>query len=128
MLGQDGRNLGFDLLELLVRVVVGQGIEDVVDPGEKFARSLESFNRVGESRGLGARGYGLDLLLLSGYAFLKGGHVVALFDLGEWRRPERRRPFPEKWIRLGRSDRLRLLFFGAREKPQYQDECNTQIK
>jgi hypothetical protein len=53
---------------------------------------------------------------------------VGLFDLGEWRRPERRRPFPEKWIRLGRSDRLRLLFFGAREKPQYQDEGKDQKK
>jgi len=90
VLGQKRRDFRLDLLDRLVGVVVGQGVKDVVDLGQKLAvRSRASM--VLAKSGAAAPNDGLNLFLLPAMPSWKAGRKWAFFDLRERGRSKRSR-------------------------------------
>jgi hypothetical protein len=123
MRGEERSDVALDLLEGFVGVCLGQGVEDMAHLGQKLARALQGFDRIGEGRRLGRGGDGLDLCLLPGHAGLEGGHIVRFLDRIEGGRPEGGCPCCEKGIHFGlRGGRLGFVLLGAEGQAQRQGQ------
>ena len=98
VLGEAGRNLLGDGLELVVGVGFGEAAEDEVYPGEQQAAELERLDGILEGRSLGVVDDGFDfgIVLLDG--LFESRHVVFGLDLVERRYAERSVKFAQKRI------------------------------